>query len=79
MKLQEKTEVPDELYPLPTRKLGQRRRDLAPEISAAFGLVQLDKLAGNIERRQRNFEITSSYFARWPELFSRMEPSGASS
>lgn len=36
MKLQEKTEVPDELYPLPTRKLGQRRRDLAPEISAAF-------------------------------------------
>ena len=26
----------DELFPLPTRKLGQRRRDLAPEISAAF-------------------------------------------
>lgn len=40
------------------------------EISAAFGLVQLDKLTGNIERRQRNFEITSSYFARWPELFT---------
>ena len=40
------------------------------EISAAFGLVQLDKLEGNIERRQRNFEITSSYFARWPELFT---------
>jgi CDP-4-dehydro-6-deoxyglucose reductase, E1 len=40
------------------------------ELSAAFGLVQLDKLAGNLERRQRNFEITSSYFARWPELFT---------
>jgi AhpD family alkylhydroperoxidase len=26
----------EEMYPLPTRKLGQRRRDLAPEISAAF-------------------------------------------
>ncbi len=39
------------------------------EISAAFGLVQLDKLTGNIERRQRNFEITASYVARWPDLF----------
>ena len=39
------------------------------ELSAAFGLVQLDKLDDNIARRQRNFEITSSHFARWPELF----------
>jgi CDP-6-deoxy-D-xylo-4-hexulose-3-dehydrase len=39
------------------------------ELSAAFGLVQLDKLNENITRRQRNFDITSSHFARWPELF----------
>lgn len=39
------------------------------ELSAAFGLVQLDKLDENIARRQRNFDITSSHFARWPELF----------
>jgi CDP-6-deoxy-D-xylo-4-hexulose-3-dehydrase len=39
------------------------------ELSAAFGLVQLDKLDENIVRRQRNFDITSSHFARWPELF----------
>ena len=39
------------------------------ELSAAFGLVQLDKLDENIARRQRNFELTSSHFARWPELF----------
>ena len=28
------------------------------ELSAAFGLVQLDKLAENLARRQRNFELT---------------------
>jgi CDP-6-deoxy-D-xylo-4-hexulose-3-dehydrase len=39
------------------------------ELSAAFGLVQLDKLDENITRRQRNFELTSSHFARWPNLF----------
>lgn len=39
------------------------------ELSAAFGLVQLDKLAGNLARRQRNFELTSSWFSRWPHLF----------
>jgi CDP-6-deoxy-D-xylo-4-hexulose-3-dehydrase len=39
------------------------------EISAAFGLVQLDKLAANLARRRRSFELTSSHFARWPELF----------
>ncbi len=40
------------------------------ELSAAFGLVQLDKLGDNIKRRQRNFEITSGHFARWPEHFT---------
>ncbi len=40
------------------------------ELSAAFGLVQLDKLPDNLARRQRNFELTSSHFARWPHLFT---------
>jgi CDP-4-dehydro-6-deoxyglucose reductase, E1 len=40
------------------------------ELSAAFGLVQLDKLGDNLARRQRSFEITSSHFARWPGLFT---------
>jgi len=40
------------------------------ELSAAFGVVQLDKLAENLARRQRNFELTSAHFARWPELFT---------
>lgn len=40
------------------------------EISAAFGVVQLDKLPDNLKRRQRSFELTSSWFARWPELFT---------
>jgi CDP-6-deoxy-D-xylo-4-hexulose-3-dehydrase len=40
------------------------------ELSAAFGLVQLDKLADNLARRQRNFELTSAHFARWPQLFT---------
>jgi CDP-6-deoxy-D-xylo-4-hexulose-3-dehydrase len=40
------------------------------ELSAAFGLVQLDKLGDNLSRRQRNFELTSSHFARWPEHFT---------
>jgi CDP-6-deoxy-D-xylo-4-hexulose-3-dehydrase len=39
------------------------------ELSAAFGLVQLDKLSDNLVRRQRNFALTSAHFARWPELF----------
>ena len=39
------------------------------ELSAAFGLVQLDKLGDNLARRQRNFELTSERVARWPELF----------
>lgn len=39
------------------------------ELSAAFGVVQLDKLAENLSRRQRNFELTSMHFARWPHVF----------
>lgn len=39
------------------------------EISAAFGLVQLDKLDENLARRQRSFAITSSYLAKYPHLF----------
>jgi CDP-4-dehydro-6-deoxyglucose reductase, E1 len=40
------------------------------ELAAAFGLVQLDKLAANLARRQRSFELTSAHFARWPHLFT---------
>ncbi|HEX8804813.1 MAG TPA: aminotransferase class I/II-fold pyridoxal phosphate-dependent enzyme, partial [Acidimicrobiales bacterium] len=40
------------------------------ELSAAFGLVQLDKLSGNLARRQRNFALTSEQVARWPHLFT---------
>ncbi len=40
------------------------------ELSAAFGLVQLDKLGENLKRRQQNFERTSSHFARWPQHFT---------
>jgi len=39
------------------------------ELSAAFGLVQLDKLADNLARRQRSFAITASHFERWPQHF----------
>jgi CDP-6-deoxy-D-xylo-4-hexulose-3-dehydrase len=39
------------------------------ELSAAFGLVQLDKLADNLVRRQRSFGLTSDQFARWPQFF----------
>ena len=39
------------------------------EISAAFGLVQLRKLPGFLERRQRNFRLLSEYFATHPEVF----------
>jgi len=40
------------------------------ELSAAFGLVQLDKLQDNLARRQRSFAITSSRFAKYPKLFT---------
>jgi len=39
------------------------------ELSAAFGLVQLDKLGDNLARRQRNFALTSSHFAKYRHLF----------
>jgi CDP-4-dehydro-6-deoxyglucose reductase, E1 len=39
------------------------------ELSAAFGLVQLDKLADNLARRQRSFDLTAAQLARWPECF----------
>jgi CDP-6-deoxy-D-xylo-4-hexulose-3-dehydrase len=39
------------------------------ELSAAFGLVQLDKLEDNLARRQVVFERTRSHVARWPEHF----------
>jgi CDP-6-deoxy-D-xylo-4-hexulose-3-dehydrase len=40
------------------------------ELSAAFGLVQLDKLDDNLARRQRNFDLTRAQFAKWPQLFT---------
>jgi CDP-6-deoxy-D-xylo-4-hexulose-3-dehydrase len=40
------------------------------ELSAAFGLVQLDKLEANLARRQRNFALTAAELARWPHLFT---------
>jgi CDP-4-dehydro-6-deoxyglucose reductase, E1 len=40
------------------------------ELSAAFGLVQLDKLEANLARRQRNFELSRAAVARWPHLFT---------
>ena len=40
------------------------------ELSAAFGLVQLDKLADNLARRQRSFALTSEYLGRWPQFFT---------
>ncbi|HEX6423607.1 MAG TPA: DegT/DnrJ/EryC1/StrS family aminotransferase [Acidimicrobiales bacterium] len=40
------------------------------ELSAAYGLVQLEKLGENLARRQRNFALTSEHVARWPHLFT---------
>lgn len=39
------------------------------ELSAAFGLVQLDKLGDNLARRRRSFELTRSQFARHEDRF----------
>ena len=39
------------------------------ELSAAFGLVQLDKLEHNLARRQRSYELTRAHFARHEDLF----------
>jgi CDP-6-deoxy-D-xylo-4-hexulose-3-dehydrase len=40
------------------------------ELSAAFGLVQLDRLADNIVRRQRSFALTGGHIGRWPDFFT---------
>jgi CDP-6-deoxy-D-xylo-4-hexulose-3-dehydrase len=39
------------------------------ELSAAFGLVQLEKLGGNLEARKRNFSRLSECFSRRPDVF----------
>jgi len=39
------------------------------EASAAFGLVQLDRLPGFLETRRRNFARLSERFARHPDVF----------
>jgi CDP-6-deoxy-D-xylo-4-hexulose-3-dehydrase len=39
------------------------------ELSAAFGLVQLDKLTNNLARRRHNFERLASLFAQRPDVF----------
>lgn len=40
------------------------------EVSAAFGVVQMRKLSDNLARRQRNFELLSERFAKYPEVFT---------
>jgi CDP-6-deoxy-D-xylo-4-hexulose-3-dehydrase len=39
------------------------------ELSAAFGIVQLDKLADNLARRKHNFERLCGLFGRRPDVF----------
>ena len=39
------------------------------EISGAFGLVQLRKLAANLARRKRNFALLSELFGTSPDVF----------
>jgi CDP-6-deoxy-D-xylo-4-hexulose-3-dehydrase len=39
------------------------------ELSAAFGLVQLEKLPSNLAKRKHNFERLSQLFARRPDVF----------
>ncbi len=40
------------------------------ELGAAFGLVQLDKLAGNMARRQEHFATYQRYFGAHPDWFT---------
>jgi CDP-6-deoxy-D-xylo-4-hexulose-3-dehydrase len=40
------------------------------ELSAAFGCVQMRKLAQNLARRRRNFELLSEALGRHPEVFA---------
>jgi CDP-6-deoxy-D-xylo-4-hexulose-3-dehydrase len=42
---------------------------LPSEISAAFGLVQLDRLRGYLDRRIANFRWLQAFFGRWPDWF----------
>src|SRR5689334_8650987 len=39
------------------------------ELSAAFGLVQLEKLAANLAARKRNFARLAEHFAQRPDVF----------
>jgi CDP-6-deoxy-D-xylo-4-hexulose-3-dehydrase len=39
------------------------------ELSAAFGVVQMQKLAANLDRRKRNFELLTEHFGRYPDVF----------
>ena len=39
------------------------------ELSAAFGLVQLDKLPDNLARRKRNFALLHAHFTRYADRF----------
>jgi len=39
------------------------------EISAAFGVVQMQKLPQNLARRQRNFALLTEFFAQYPDVF----------
>ncbi len=39
------------------------------ELGAAFGLVQLEKLASNIERRIQNFSAQEAFFGQYPDWF----------
>jgi len=39
------------------------------EISAAFGVVQMQKLPQNLARRQRNFDLLTDFFAQFGDVF----------
>ena len=39
------------------------------ELSAAFGVVQMRKLADNLARRRRNADLLTEWFRQYPELF----------
>jgi len=39
------------------------------ELSAAFGVVQMRKLAANLERRKRNFALLAEHFGTRPDVF----------
>ena len=47
---------------------------LPSEISAAFALVQLNKLSDNIAKRLNNFQKLISIFGKYPELFRLPKP-----